>query len=677
MRSECVLAVGLGMLCGALGILGYPGIGLWPVYIVALAVLAYNVRYQASLAFRVAFTLGFLLGQYPAAFLGTLSWGYLVPWASALAAAAVLAVPVVLLAAIGRKLDLGPLHTAVASICLGFISQTMADVAEVPFSHGAFFASSPLFIGGARFIGAAGLAGLTLAAAMLLADAFHSWRLRRSLRPFASALIPLICMPALGALAHLTGGSAIGTVRVGVPQVNADRVFYMSQMFNTGLRQSFERALGGLLVQAQPVDLLVTTEEFDNRFLPHFAPLRREWQTYARQTRSAVLLSAPTMGEKARQNATLVIDRDGRLRDIYFKVDLAPFGESTRQAGASHRVVNLKDGSRIGLLICLESALWPAISSHARSADLLVTQTSDVSFGSSPVTFSHLAMSQLRAAEAGRDMVWASNAGPSGLIDRYGNFRQAAPFRETAAARFTATRYDDRALFQAMHIYWLAGAALSLALVLVLGYVRHSRHTESRDPAERRHDSPRRFSTAIGLAAAGCAIPVALLSIPLVEVIHGESRLAFHALAEVLGGPPEPQYDRDPFAFYRSSGGNPTASAVSFYLAEYGLFRRPDDIATPADATRMQAFLVDQFGLPTRTTELDRGLLANVARLTRLFDGSWVVAAQRPPDGDSWSVFLPVSGKQMVMAEGDFQRLQPTSGLVPALQSNLAGAGGK
>jgi len=100
------------------------------------------------------------------------------------------------------------------------------------------------------------------------------------------------------------------------------------------------------------------------------------------------------------------------------KVDLVP-----RDFAAGDKAGVLALGpARIGDVICFEVAYDDIVRDTVRSgADLLVVQTNNATFGYTDESVQQLAMSRLRAVEAGRAVVHASTVGVSGLIEPDGS----------------------------------------------------------------------------------------------------------------------------------------------------------------------------------------------------------------------------------------------------------------
>ncbi|MGH7606658.1 MAG: apolipoprotein N-acyltransferase, partial [Gemmatimonadales bacterium] len=142
------------------------------------------------------------------------------------------------------------------------------------------------------------------------------------------------------------------------------------------------------------------------------------------------------------RNATIAVAPDGRVLDSYLKRKPIPFGEYVplrrwlggfpplRQIpydqipGHQPGVFEVA-GARIGMVICYENLFPELVYSEVRAgADVLVVTTNNTSFGHSPMSRQHLAISQLRAVETGRWVLHAGLSGISGIIDPRGEVHQ-------------------------------------------------------------------------------------------------------------------------------------------------------------------------------------------------------------------------------------------------------------
>ncbi|WP_311196352.1 nitrilase-related carbon-nitrogen hydrolase, partial [Pseudomonas chlororaphis] len=84
-------------------------------------------------------------------------------------------------------------------------------------------------------------------------------------------------------------------------------------------------------------------------------------------------------------------------------------------------------GYQIAPFICYEVVYPEFAASLSARSDLLLTISNDTWFGTSIGPLQHLQMAQMRALEAGRWMIRATNNGVTGLIDPFGKITVQIP----------------------------------------------------------------------------------------------------------------------------------------------------------------------------------------------------------------------------------------------------------
>jgi apolipoprotein N-acyltransferase len=148
----------------------------------------------------------------------------------------------------------------------------------------------------------------------------------------------------------------------------------------------------------------------------------------------------------------------------YDKVHLVPFGEfippgfgwvlsvlkiplTDFSRGSAEQAPLALAGQKIAVNICYEDAFGEEIIRFLPEATLLVNVSNVAWFGDSLAPHQHLQMAQLRALEAGRYMLRATNTGMSAIIDHHGNIAAVLPaftqgtLNGTAQGRSGATPY--------------------------------------------------------------------------------------------------------------------------------------------------------------------------------------------------------------------------------------------
>ena len=310
---------------------------------------------------------------------------------------------------------------------------------------------SPL-AGYAPWIGVYGVSYFTaLSAALLLA----LWRWRGGLRHGRDVRWPALSGVLAGLLAICLGG--ILAARPEWSRANGDSLQVALLQGNISQhekwlpayrRQTLEyyRALSR---QHWDKDLIVWPEAAVPAFYhvveeSYLAPLAVE----AKRSRTALVLGIPYKegeGVGARYyNSVLAL---GRGAGLYHKRHLVPFGEyvplqsilrpiggmfnlpmsdfaSAEAGGAS--LLDL-GGYKAAPSICYEAAFGEELRAGLEQAGLLINLSNDAWFGDSLAPAQHLQMARMRALEAARPMLRATNTGITAIIDHHGNVRASLP----------------------------------------------------------------------------------------------------------------------------------------------------------------------------------------------------------------------------------------------------------
>jgi apolipoprotein N-acyltransferase len=148
-------------------------------------------------------------------------------------------------------------------------------------------------------------------------------------------------------------------------------------------------------------------------------------------------------GNKRFYNAITVV---GEGQGTYLKQKLVPFGEyvplqdmlrglisffdlpmSDFARGPADQPLLQAKGYQIAPYICYEVVYPEFAAGLATQSNLLLTVSNDAWFGRSIGPLQHLQMAQMRALEAGRWMIRATNTGVTALIDPYGQISTSIP----------------------------------------------------------------------------------------------------------------------------------------------------------------------------------------------------------------------------------------------------------
>ncbi len=247
--------------------------------------------------------------------------------------------------------------------------------------------------------------------------------------------------------------------------------------------------------RSRPADLIVWPETAVPILKEHAEGYLTMMGRFARDRQSAMITGVPVRqpnadGEPRYYNGLTTV---GDARGTYLKQKLVPFGEyvplqdllrgliaffdlpmSDFARGEPGQALLEAKGYRVAPFICYEVVYPEFAASLAAQSDLLLTVSNDAWFGHSIGPLQHLQMAQMRALEAGRWMVRATNNGVTVLIDPKGRItRQVPAFVETVL-------YGEVTPMQGLTPYlrWRSWP-LILVCVLLLGWgvLRRRRQT--------------------------------------------------------------------------------------------------------------------------------------------------------------------------------------------------------
>ncbi len=214
---------------------------------------------------------------------------------------------------------------------------------------------------------------------------------------------------------------------------------------------------------------------------------------FSRQRSSALITGVPVRQPNAEGELRYYngLTSTGLGEGTYLKQKLVPFGEyvplqdwlrgliaffdlpmSDFARGEPGQPLLQAKGQRIASFICYE-VVYPEFAANlAAQSDLLLTVSNDAWFGRSIGPLQHLQMAQMRALEAGRWMIRATNNGITVLIDPQGQItEQIPPFEQ-------AVLYGEVTPMQGLtpYLQWRSWPLIGLCtLLLVIGLARRAR----------------------------------------------------------------------------------------------------------------------------------------------------------------------------------------------------------
>ena len=239
-----------------------------------------------------------------------------------------------------------------------------------------------------------------------------------------------------------------------------------------------------LSFSAQPTDLIVWPETAVPVLKEQAAGYLQFMHRFASERQAALITGVPIRqanerGEQRYYNAVSVI---GQGEGDYLKQKLVPFGEyvplqevlrgliaffdlpmSDFARGSAEQPLLQAKGYKIATFICYEVVYPEFAAGLAAHSELLLTVSNDAWFGSSIGPLQHLQMAQMRALEAGRWMIRATNNGMTVLIDPFGRITEQLPQFERGVL------YGEVVPMQQLtpYLYWRAWPLLILCALLL------------------------------------------------------------------------------------------------------------------------------------------------------------------------------------------------------------------
>ena len=198
---------------------------------------------------------------------------------------------------------------------------------------------------------------------------------------------------------------------------------------------------------SRPVDLIVWPETAVPVLMETAQGYLNMMGRFASDRQSALITGVPIRQvvdqQKRFYNGITVV---GNGEGVYLKQKLVPFGEyvplqdmlrgliaffdlpmSDFARGPADQPMLQAKGYKIAPFICYEVVYPEFAAGMAARSDLLLTISNDTWFGTSAGPLQHLQMAQMRALEAGRWMIRATNNGVTGLIDPFGKLSVQIP----------------------------------------------------------------------------------------------------------------------------------------------------------------------------------------------------------------------------------------------------------
>jgi apolipoprotein N-acyltransferase len=199
---------------------------------------------------------------------------------------------------------------------------------------------------------------------------------------------------------------------------------------------------------SRPADLIVWPETAVPILKEHAEGYLSMMSRFANDRQSALITGVPIRQPNAEGELRYYngLTTAGDAQGTYLKQKLVPFGEyvplqdllrgliaffdlpmSDFARGTPEQTLLQAKGYQIAPFICYEVVYPEFAASLAAQSDMLLTVSNDAWFGHSIGPLQHLQMAQMRALEAGRWMIRATNNGVTVLIDPQGQITERIP----------------------------------------------------------------------------------------------------------------------------------------------------------------------------------------------------------------------------------------------------------
>ncbi len=458
--QKSIKSLGLNFLLGTCLILALAPFYIFPLLIVSLSGLLWQIHTANRLKTAIIRAYGFGLGYY---FTG-LSWlafaftflpqkgqpfsGFIMGIMAVLALAAALSLFIAILGAVSWFLPKKGLWAIVAQaslwLCISFLQgHLFTGFPWNPLAISLTF--HPIFIQPAAFIG---MYGLSFIAACIGYSyyAFKSSSSKASLYAFLSFLILLFLASTTryfyydSLIQKAPSIAKIRAIQTGITvdkkwnaQLEEQHFNHIQNLMNAGSTDYDAAILGEtalpLLINIQPEERAIL-----GSFLPH--------------SNSYLLIGANLVNDAAFtefQNAFLALDKQGNIIHSYGKTHLVPFGEYVPSWLPFRKFIPIEaafskgNGAQTyklplfsyGPNICYEGIFQGEIIDYKNKPDILINAAIDSWYGNSHGPRQHAAQQKIRAVEEGLPMVRVTDNGISFAINAVGKTEKQLGIHET------------------------------------------------------------------------------------------------------------------------------------------------------------------------------------------------------------------------------------------------------
>lgn len=218
--------------------------------------------------------------------------------------------------------------------------------------------------------------------------------------------------------------------------------------WNPAFKQPIMRHYQQVTEQQDAIDLVVWPETAIPEYLHRAGHYLQHLDDSLQRKNTALILGLPS-AQRAADGGVIIYNTlvtAGSASGIYHKQKLVPFGEyvplenllrglieffnlpmSAFSPGPANQPPLSAQDLHIQPYICYEIVYPDFVTASATQADVLLTVSNDSWFGSSIGPLQHLQMAQMRALEAGRYLIRATNNGVTAVIDNKGRITDRLP----------------------------------------------------------------------------------------------------------------------------------------------------------------------------------------------------------------------------------------------------------
>lgn len=325
-----------------------------------------------------------------------------------------------------------------------------------------------------------GVAGISLALA-LLACALAWFMLRASVRrALVAAAVAVVTLAGAKLLDRPWSQPSGAPLTVALLQGNIEQ----DKKWDPAYRAMILERYRALTLEHLGVDLIVWPEAAVPTWYGEAKAFLDDLAATAAEAGTALVVGVPMEEEEGRAyNAVVSLGADP---GVYRKRHLVPFGEyiplrdfigptldilgapmSDFSAGDEAQPLDAA-GLPMGAFICYEAAFATEVADLLPEAQLLINVSNDAWFGESIGPLQHFQITRMRAIEAGRDLLRATNTGVTAVITADGAVAARAPQFEVATVRAEAMPRQGATPFVRWREWPVVGLGALLLLVLAL-----------------------------------------------------------------------------------------------------------------------------------------------------------------------------------------------------------------